>query len=232
MALEFDHVTITQGTFTLTADLTIPKGKTVAIIGPSGGGKSTLLNAIAGFAPLASGRIRIDGEDMATTRPAARPVTLLFQEHNLFPHLTVFQNTALGLRPDLKLTPEDRARVIAALVETGLQGTEDRTPPALSGGQRQRVALARALLRRKPYLLLDEPFAALGPALKSEMLDLVARITAEQDMTLLMVTHSPEDTRRIASWTVLVADGTAQPPLPTEALFADPPPALRAYLGS
>jgi thiamine transport system ATP-binding protein len=93
------------------------------------------------------------------------------------------------------------------------------------------VALARALLRARPLLLLDEPFAALGPALRAEMLELVARIRAEQDATLLMVTHQPEDARRIAGSTVLVDDGRAHPPVPTEALFADPPPALRAYLG-
>lgn len=231
MAIEFDHATITNGSFTLSADLTIEKGETVALIGPSGGGKSTLLNAIAGFIPLASGTLSIDGTDMAPIRPAGRPVSLLFQEHNLFPHLTVFQNVALGHRRDLKLTPADRTSVTAALSETGLQGTETRTPPALSGGQRQRVALARALLRQKPYLLLDEPFAALGPALKSEMLDLVARITAEQAMTLVMVTHAPEDARRIAARTVLVAENIASPPQPTEALFAAPPPALRRYLG-
>lgn len=232
MALEFDHATITQGSFTLTANLTIERGTTVALIGPSGGGKSTLLNAIAGFTPVTSGTISIDGTDMAPIKPAARPVTLLFQEHNLFPHLTVFQNTALGLRPNLKLTEEDRIRVTGALTETGLEGTETRTPPQLSGGQRQRVALARALLRQKPYLLLDEPFAALGPALKSDMLDLVARITSEQNMTLLMVTHAPEDAKRIAARTILVTDNTAHPPQPTDTLFANPPPALRAYLGT
>ena len=114
---------------------------------------------------------------------------------------------------------------------SGLAGMGERRPGALSGGQRQRVALARALIRARPVLMLDEPFAALGPGLRSEMLDLVARIREEQAATLLMVTHSPDDARRIASRTVLVEGGVAHPPVATGALLDDPPPALRAYLG-
>ena len=106
-----------------------------------------------------------------------------------------------------------------------------RRPGQLSGGQRQRVALARALLRARPVLMLDEPFAALGPGLRAEMLDLVARIREEQGATLLIVTHAPEDARRIAGQVVLVEGGVAHAPVATEALFADPPPALRDYLG-
>jgi thiamine transport system ATP-binding protein len=158
-------------------------------------------------------------------------VTLLFQEHNLFAHLTAAQNVGLGLRPNLRLSREERDAVAAALAEVGLAGLGARLPGQLSGGQRQRVALARALLRNRPVLMLDEPFAALGPGLRAEMLDLVDRIRAEQGATLLMVTHDPADARRIAPQTVLVADGCAEGPLPTEALLADPPPALRDYLG-
>jgi thiamine transport system ATP-binding protein len=158
-------------------------------------------------------------------------VTLLFQDHNLFAHLSVGQNVGLGLRPDLRLDAGERARVAAALAETGLAGKEGRRPGELSGGERSRVALARALLRNRPILLLDEPFSALGPALRAEMLDLVARIRAEQGATLLMVSHAPEDARRIADQVVLVDEGKASAPVETEALFADPQPGLRAYLG-
>lgn len=231
MDIQFENVTLRRGDFTLQANLEIASGETVALLGPSGGGKSTLLAAIAGFVPLESGRLVLQGEDVSNTRPADRPVTLLFQEHNLFPHLTIYQNVGLGLRPDLKLDTGDNTRVENAMAEVGLEGFGDRHPDALSGGQRQRVALARALLRQKPILLLDEPFAALGPALKTEMLDLVARIVEDQAMTLVMVTHAPADAERIAAKTILLTDGTAHAPQDTEALLAEPPQALRSYLG-
>jgi len=220
-----------QTDFRLEADFTIAAGERVAIIGPSGSGKSTLLAAIAGFVAPVSGRILWKGQDITSLPPAARPVSILFQDQNLFPHLTVAQNVGLGLDPALRLTAADRARVEEALARTGLAGLGARPPGTLSGGQQGRVALARALLRARPLLLLDEPFAALGPALKAEMLDLVAEIAATAGATVLMVSHDPDDARRFADRTVVVADGTAAAPVPTDALFAAPPPALAVYLG-
>jgi thiamine transport system ATP-binding protein len=156
---------------------------------------------------------------------------MLFQDNNLFPHLTVAQNVGLGIRPDLRLEEKDRLRVAQALTRVGLEGFETRKPAALSGGQQGRVALARVLVQRRPLILLDEPFAALGPALKAEMLDLVANLAAEIGATVLIVSHDPADARRIASQVILVADGMAYPPQPTAALLDNPPPALSAYLG-
>lgn len=230
MDIKIDKLQIRQGDYSLSADLEI-NGGTTAIIGPSGGGKSTLLLAIAGFVELASGDISIGPEKITNTPPAKRPVTLLFQENNLFPHMTVFQNTGLGIRPDLKLSKAQIEQVEDALEKVGLSGMGTRRPSELSGGQRQRVALARALLRDRPVLMLDEPFAALGPALRHEMLDLVARIRQEQGSTLLLVTHNPEDALRIADNTVLVADGVAMAPRPTAELLSNPPPSLATYLG-
>lgn len=229
--LQLDHLLIRQDDFSLAADLTIAKGGITAVIGPSGAGKSTLLATIAGFIPPASGRILWDGQDLAALRPGQRPLSILFQDQNLFPHLTVAQNLGLGLRPDLRLTPGESARIATALTRTGLEGLGPRKPAALSGGQQGRVALARALLRARPLLLLDEPFAALGPALKIEMLDLVREIAAETATTVLMVSHDPMDARRIAGQTVLVAEGRAHPAQPTAALLDNPPAALAAYLG-
>jgi thiamine transport system ATP-binding protein len=229
--LVLERVSLARGGFTLAADLALGQGATAAVIGPSGSGKSTLLAAIAGFVTPRAGRILWAGRDLAPLPPARRPVTMVFQEHNLFPHLDVAANVGLGLDPGLRLGKGDRDRVSAALAAVGLDGLERRHPDELSGGQRSRVALARALLRRRPVLLLDEPFAALGPALRSEMLDLVARIRAETGATMLIVTHEPRDALRIAPETILVAEGRAHPPAPTAALLADPPPALRAYLG-
>lgn len=229
--LTLEGLHIAMPGFALDADLSVPTGARVAVVGPSGAGKSTLLAAIAGFQPLAAGRILWDGCDLSPLLPGQRPISILFQDNNLFPHLTAAQNVGLGLRPDLRLAPAERQRVAAALARVGLEGFADRKPGALSGGQQSRVALARALLRARPLLLLDEPFSALGPALKAEMLALVRDIVTEGGATLLMVTHDPRDAERIADHTVLVAEGRVAAPVATAALFADPPPALRDYLG-
>ena len=229
--LQLDHLTLAAPGFRLTANLTVPKGARTALIGPSGAGKSTLLNAIAGFFPPQSGRILWQGQDITAQDPGQRPVTILFQDQNLFPHLTLERNLALGLASDGSLSPDIRARVEEALRRTGLDGLAQRKPAQLSGGQQGRAALARALLRARPLLLLDEPFAALGPALKQDMLALVAEVAAQTGATVLMVTHDPQDATRFADLTVLVADGLAHPPQDTAALFADPPKALADYLG-
>lgn len=229
--LTLEEVEYVQGGFSLKADFTVQTGARVAVIGPSGGGKSTLLSMISGFLAPTRGRILWDGNDMAGTPPGARPVSILFQDNNLFPHLTVAQNVGLGLRADLRLTGLQKEQVETALARVDLAGYGARKPAALSGGQISRVALARMLLRAKPLLLLDEPFAALGPALRDEMLDLVAELVAETGATLLMVSHNPQDAKRIAQSVVLVSDGVADVPVQTRAIFADPPAALRAYLG-
>lgn len=230
--LTLDGVQITQDDFALTANWAVPQGARVALIGPSGAGKSTLLLAIAGFLSLTNGRIFMAGQNLASLALGDRPLSLLFQDQNLFPHLTIAQNLGLGLDPALKLTSDQRERVDRAMTQVGLTGMGARKPASLSGGQQGRASLARALLRARPLLLLDEPFAALGPALKAEMLDLVADVATETGATVLMVTHDPADAKRFAGQTVLVADGIAAAPEPTAKLFANPPPALALYLGT
>lgn len=229
--LRLEKAVIRNGEFTVRADLEVERGARVAVIGPSGAGKTTLIEAIAGFRPVEAGRLVWDGRDITADPPGARPVAMLFQDGNLFPHLTVAQNAGLGLRPDLRLNAEQKARVQTALARVGLAGMEDRKPGALSGGQQSRAALARVLLQDRPLLLLDEPFAALGPALKAEMLDLVAALARESGATLLMISHDPGDARRIADRAILVAAGVAYPPQPTAELLDNPPPELRTYLG-
>lgn len=230
--LTLEKLLLVQDDFRLSADWSLPAGARAAVIGPSGAGKSTFLMALAGFLQPTSGRILWQGRDLAQVAPGDRPLSILFQDQNLFPHLTVAQNLGLGLRPDLRLNPAQLWQVAGVLDRVGLGGMGARKPAQLSGGQLGRAALARVLLRARPMLLLDEPFAALGPALKAEMLDLLAEVAGETGATVLMVTHDPADARRFAELSVLVADGVAAAPVPTAALFADPPPALRAYLGS
>jgi thiamine transport system ATP-binding protein len=229
--LALERLLVTQGDFRLAADLSVPAGAICAIVGPSGAGKSTLLNVIAGFFPATEGRVLWEGAPLDLLHPGERPVSIVFQDNNLFPHLTVFQNVALGLRPSLKLPPEETRMVENALSRVGLAGLGARRPAELSGGQQSRVALARVLVRRKPLLLLDEPFAALGPALRAEMLDLVKSVATEAGATVLMISHDPGDARRIADLTIYLGEGRAHPPVPTADLFAAPPPALAAYLG-
>lgn len=229
--LRLEGVRLEQGEFVLEVrDMALAPGVT-AVIGPSGGGKSTLLSALAGFIRPVAGRVSWQERDITAAGPAARPVQMLFQDHNLFAHLTLAQNAGLALSPGLKLGAQDHVRVAQALARVGLEGLGARRPGQVSGGQQSRAALARILLRDKPVILLDEPFAALGPALRAEMLDLVAQLVADRGATALLVTHDPREAARIAGDAVLVAEGTALPPAPMRALLDDPPAALRAYLG-
>ena len=229
--LRLEGAVIEQGSFRLEAEMSLEQGRKYAVIGPSGAGKSTLLGALCGFVPLVEGRLCWNDRDLTEAPPGARPLTMLFQDNNLFPHLTVRQNVGLGLRPDLRLTSEETRRVEEALQRTGLADQMMKRPGALSGGQQSRAALARVLVQARSWVLLDEPFAALGPALRKEMLDLVQGLVAETGAGLIMVTHAPEDVRRIADEVIFVEGGRASAPQSAAALMDNPPPELKAYLG-
>ena len=191
--IRLDNVFLADDALPMTFDLQVVAGERIAIVGPSGAGKSTLLNLIAGFVLPTQGNIWLNGENHTRSAPYERPVSMLFQENNLFPHLSVQQNLALGLKTSLKLTALEQDQIERVADAVGLTSFLSRLPNSLSGGQKQRVALARCLLRDKPILLLDEPFSALDPELRLDMLNLIDELCRSKNLTLLLVTHQPSE---------------------------------------
>lgn len=195
-------------TFHAHYQLSLPPGLTT-LLGASGEGKSTLLQLIGGFIE-GQGDLHWGELDLQPLPPYARPVTTLFQSDNLFPQLTVWQNVAIGLHPGMRLNSEGKERVDWALEQTQLTAYKENTPTQLSGGQAQRVALARVLVREKPILLLDEPFSALDPALRSEMLEQVAILTETGKLTTLLVSHHPLEAKKVGGRILFVDQGRIQ----------------------
>ncbi len=182
-----------------TYNIEVKPGVIVAILGQSGSGKSTFLDLVAGFVEPSSGSIILDEKELIGLPVEKRPITILFQDHNLFEHLTVQKNILLGVSKVLKDSIEEVEKVKKILKKVGLEEFEHTVASQLSGGQQQRVALARVLIRREPILLLDEPFAGLDEETRIEMLDLVKNITVEYNLHTIMVTHEIEDCERIAN---------------------------------
>lgn len=222
-----------QGEPAMAFDLAMKEGERMVLMGPSGSGKTTILNLIAGFETPAAGCVLIGDREMTGLPPAKRPISMVFQENNLFAHLDVAANIGLGRSPSLRLSADDRDAIARALERTGLAGKEHRLPSELSGGERQRVALARVLVRSRPVLLLDEAFGALGPALRDEMLDLVRELHAEHGMTILNATHDPLEAAGLAETIAFVEAGriVAQGPA-TDFLSGHGPEGFRRYLGA
>lgn len=187
--------------------LDVADGEFIVMVGPSGCGKSTLLRMVAGLERVSGGDIWIDRQRVTEKEPKDRGIAMVFQNYALYPHMSVEENMAWGLkiRGMGKGHIEERVKEAARILE--LDGLLKRRPRELSGGQRQRVALARCLVREQPLLLLDEPFSALDPALRQEMLALVQNVCRRQQLTLLMVSHSVEDAARIAERALVVAEG-------------------------
>ncbi|WP_269931435.1 thiamine ABC transporter ATP-binding protein [Aminobacter sp. HY435] len=231
-SVQLDDVVFSYGETMVRFNVTFESSEITAVMGPSGAGKSTLLNLVAGFETPREGRVLIGGIDVTGLPPASRPVSMVFQENNLFAHLDVAANVGLGRSPSLRLTPTDRQDVAAALARVGLGDMASRLPRELSGGERQRVAIARVLVRDRPILLLDEPFASLGPALRDDMLALVESVQAERNMTVLFVTHQPEDARKLAQNMVFIEAGAIAATGKTADFFGESgPEAFRRYVG-
>ncbi|MGH6761256.1 MAG: ATP-binding cassette domain-containing protein [Phyllobacterium sp.] len=232
-AIRMDKVRFSYGDASMQFDFSIEAGQIIAIVGPSGSGKSTLLNLIAGFESSQTGQVIIADQDVTHLPPSRRPISMVFQDNNLFAHLDVEANVGLGRSPNLRLSENDRTAVGKAIERVGLSGKEKRKPEALSGGERQRVAIARALVRNQPVLLLDEAFGSLGPALRQQMLELIRDLQTETGMTVLMVTHNPGDALQLDADLFFLENGTISATGPARELLSKTGPvALRQYLGS
>lgn len=182
----------------------LEEGKVLAVIGPSGGGKSTLLRVISGLELPHQGQILIDKKDMTGVKPEHRTVGMLFQDYALFPHMTVEKNIAFGLT---KKNKNKTNRVIEMLELIDMKGYEKRYPHELSGGQQQRIALARALAASPSILLLDEPFSNLDTELLTSIRSSLFKIIKKLGITTIMVTHNVEDAELFADQTVRIEKG-------------------------
>ena len=206
--IRLEKTALQLGTKRFSFDIAMTDGAITALTGPSGSGKSTLLNLIAGFEIPESGRILIAGEDVTHAHPSKRPISLVFQDNNLFAHLDLVTNIGLGVDPSLKLSREDRVRISQSLERVGLAGFETRKPGTLSGGERQRAAFARVLVRKRTVLLMDEPFAALDPELRASMASLLLDLHRETGNTVVIVSHDRAEVQKLADVVVAVDDGT------------------------
>jgi putative spermidine/putrescine transport system ATP-binding protein len=200
-------------------------GRLTAILGPSGCGKTTLLRAIGGFTVVDAGRVRFGGEDVTALPPQARATAMVFQSYALWPHMTVFDNVAYGLRLRRRPRHEIRRRVLdaLALVEIGdVDAIARRKPGALSGGQQQRVALARALVVEPRVLLLDEPLSNLDAKVRQRLRVELRRLQRRVGITAIHVTHDQEEALAIADHVVLMNAGAVVQAGPPEELYRRP----------
>ncbi|MBF9029495.1 ATP-binding cassette domain-containing protein [Rhodobacterales bacterium HKCCE3408] len=226
--IALEGLEVTRGRFRLALSLDVAKGARLALVGKSGAGKSTLLDAVAGFLKPQAGRILIDGRDVTGLPVAQRGISILFQDGNLFPHLDVTGNVALGLPASRRRSGS--AEVADALKSVGLDGYGDRRPGDLSGGQQARVALARILLQGNPVALMDEPFASLDPTLRAGMAGLIADLAGRTGLTIVMVTHDLRGLDDLVTDIALLEDGQLAVSGRAADLRADPPEALKPWL--
>jgi ABC-type Fe3+/spermidine/putrescine transport system ATPase subunit len=203
-------------------DIDIEAGDFCAILGPSGCGKSTLLRMIAGFTEPSTGRIIVDGADVTELGPEKRPTNMVFQSYGLFPHLTVAQNVAFGLKLRGETNLEIAKKVEAALHLVRLYELSERAVTSLSGGQQQRVALARALIMKPKVLLLDEPLAALDLKLRQAMQEELRRIHREIGGTFIFVTHDQGEAFGLANRVVVMNRGHVEQTGSPEDIYLNP----------
>jgi molybdate/tungstate transport system ATP-binding protein len=228
-----EHLSLTLGEFSLhDIDLRVGRGEYLIILGPSGAGKTVLLEIIAGLRSPERGKILLDGRDVSGIPPENRQIAIVYQDYSLFPHMTAYENIAYGLRLRQYPEPEIERRVLALLSRFEIPSLPDRYPSSMSGGEQQRVALARALAAEPTVLLLDEPFAALDPRTQEECMRILLKVKNEQDITVVQVSHAREEAYALGDRAALIIGGRIVQTGPAEEIFHKPrTPAAARYAG-
>ncbi|NMA87629.1 MAG: ABC transporter ATP-binding protein [Methanoculleus bourgensis] len=207
--IEFDQVSLALGSFRLNdVSLTINRGDYYFIVGPSGAGKTVILEAIAGLHRPRRGRILLRGEEVTSLPPEKRRVALVYQDYSLFPHMSVIDNVGYGLRMQGMGRADARREVAGLLTEFGIAHLADRYPGTLSGGEQQRVALARAVAVKPDILLLDEPLSALDPITQEKFILDLQRLHREDDLTIVQVSHARREAHLLATRIAVIIDGS------------------------
>jgi putative spermidine/putrescine transport system ATP-binding protein len=191
-------------------NIDVYEGELLTMLGPSGCGKTTILRAIGGFVEPDSGEIILDGENIVNMPPEKRPTAMVFQCYNLWPHMTIYDNLAFGLKLRKTDKKQIENEVEEALRLVKMEGTEKKYPSQLSGGQQQRIAIARALLLKPSLLLMDEPFSALDAKIRSQMREELKKIQSELSITILFVTHDQEEAMAISDRIIVMNKGVIE----------------------
>ena len=205
--IKLENISIKLDNFRTKFTVEINKGEWVGIIGQSGAGKSTFLNLIAGFAQPEVGSLLINNIEMRNLPASKRSISSLFQDNNLFPHLSVYQNIAIAIKPNLKLHENEKGEIYEIIEYLNLSSKIHSSIGTLSGGERQRVALGRLLSSDKKILLMDEPFSQLDPNLRIEMLELIQKIRKKKKITIIMAIHTPAEATDFVSRFLLIKEG-------------------------
>ncbi len=219
--------------FTLLAeDMRLEGGQMIGLAGASGAGKSTFLKALAGFLPLENGELRWGGENFSSLLPARRPVAMLFQSDNLFLHLTLRQNIALGIKPSGRLDTEQNQELEALAKELRIEEVLDARPRQCSGGQNARAALARVILKASKIVLLDEAFSSLGPAQREELHDIIKERLVERGHLVLFASHQTSELRNWSSEILWLHGARLNFPQKTTHFFVNAPESAKRYFGA
>ena len=205
--IKLENISIKLDNFRTKFTVEINKGEWVGIIGQSGAGKSTFLNLIAGFAQPEVGSLLINNTEVRNLSASKRSISSLFQDNNLFPHLSVYQNIAIAIKPNLKLHENEKEKIFEIIEYLNLSSKIHSSIGTLSGGERQRVALGRVMSSDKKILLLDEPFSQLDPNLRIEMLELIKKIREKKKITIIMAIHTPAEAIDFVSRFLLIKEG-------------------------